>query len=160
MPGTDSSGARARYGHGLLTTISENARAYGFSVMITATFGVLTTKLGPSSEFDVFAFLAGAAIAFMLVDAVSSRGFRLRARPDPPDVVALGAALSLVSIGISVAAAALAAELLQADVGWPFASFLATLTYLLVVGAELTLARRLQERREDREVEAARPDEG
>jgi hypothetical protein len=56
-----SEGPLHRYSRGVRASLGNNAAAYAYSVMITATFGVLTSILGPSAVFDVFTFAVGAA---------------------------------------------------------------------------------------------------
>jgi hypothetical protein len=66
-------GVFAAYARGVRASLGNNAAAYAYSVMITASFGVLTTILGPSRVVDVFTFALGAVVAFTLTDVVASR---------------------------------------------------------------------------------------
>ncbi len=123
-------------------SLGTNASAFAYSVMITATYGVLTTILGASTVLETFTFLVGAATGFTLTEAVASRGFRVRMRGERPDVVVLGSASSYPSTLLAVGVAALAGEVLGTGVAWPAGSFLATTVFLLVGAVELLLGRR------------------
>lgn len=145
--------------HGMRTALQNNLSAYGFSVMITATFGVLTASLGSATVGDVFLFVAGAISGVTVIDAITSRGFRKRLSRDQSDVVALGAALGYFSAGLSVGAAALVAQIEGGLVGWGGGALAATSVYVLLAGVELTLARFAQERREETEEEEGEVEE-
>jgi hypothetical protein len=133
----------ARYGRGVRTSLRNNAAAYGYSVTITSTFGVLSVELGTPGVGEVFLFLFGAVVAFTVVDAVVSRGFRERLRGEPPEVVALGSAFGFASAGLSVGAAAVLGSILATGAAWPLGSFGATATFLSMAGVEMGLAERL-----------------
>jgi hypothetical protein len=132
----------ASYERGLRTSVRTNGGPYGYSVMITASFGVLSALVGSPTVGQIFLFLLGAVLAFLVVEAAVSRGFRVRLRGEPSEVVALGSSFAFVSVGGGVGIAALAGVVLGPGVAWPFGSLLATVTYLLLVGIELGLAER------------------
>jgi hypothetical protein len=115
--------------------------------MITASFGVVTSVLGPSAVLDVFVFALGAAVAFTITEGIASRGFRVRIRGEAAEVAALGSALAYPSLLLAVGAAALAAVALRSGWGWGGASFAGTCTFLLLGGAEVLLAERLRRAR-------------
>ncbi len=139
--------------HGIRTSLRNNVSAYGFSVMITASFGAISAIEGPPTVGRVFLFVAGAVTSVTLIDGISSKGFRVRWRGDPSDVIALGAALGYLSVGGGVGGAALAAEILGGWVGWVVAPAVASGVYVLLSGVEMALARALQQEREDAEEE-------
>jgi hypothetical protein len=137
----------ATYARGVRASLGNNASAYAYSVMITASFGVLTSVLGPSGVGDVFVFGLGAATGFTLTEAVASRGFRVRMRGEPSDVVVLGGAMSYPSILFAVGAAAVAAFLLGPAWGWLGGSFVGTCLFLLLGGIEVLLGERMRRAR-------------
>ena len=134
--------------HGIRTALRNNVSAYGFSVMITASFGVLTASLGSPSVGDVFLFAAGGVTGVTVIEGISSRGFREKMRGDPSDIVALGSAIGSFSVGVAIGAAALVALALTGGVGWAVGAMAASAIYVLISGAEMALARILQEDRE------------
>lgn len=133
--------------HGIGTTIRNNYSAYGFSVMITASFAVVATiQSGATRVGDIMLFALGAVGAFTVIEAIVSGGFKHQVRGDPTDVVALGTALSFISVGLAIATAAGTAELLGAWIAWLGAPFAATAVYVLASGFEMAVAERLKGR--------------
>lgn len=130
-----------RYTTSLKRSIGTNASAYGFSVMITASYGVLSTSLGNPTVGDVFLFTTGAVLGFVLLEIITTRGHSRSLEAERSDVVAYGALFSLGSITAGVGAAALVAAILDSGVAWPLGAAAATITHLLVVGLETLLAR-------------------
>ena len=146
---TTQAGASAAYGylHGLRASVRNNASAYGFSVTITAAFGLLTTALGTPTASQIFAFASGAVAAFALVEIVVSRGFTQGLEDEPASVKELGSSISILSVGIAIACAYAIGRLVGGFVAWPLGSFGATSAYLFLFGVELSLAHRVQRRR-------------
>lgn len=132
---------------GVRTSVRSNASAYGYSVMITATYGALSVTAPPPSLPRIFLFLAGAALAFSAIEFTSFFLIGNRVRPEPTEVVALGAAIGIVSISAGVGAATGLASLVDSWPAWFGGSAVATLVYLGVVAVELALAHRADEGR-------------
>ncbi|MDP9476300.1 MAG: hypothetical protein M3R38_11590 [Actinomycetota bacterium] len=135
------------YLHGLRASVRNNASAYGFSVTITASFGLLTTALGTPTAPEIFAFAGGAVAAFALVELVVSRGFTRGLEDEPSSVKELGSSISILSVGVAIACAYGVGRLVGGFVAWPLGSFVATSGYLFLFGVELSLAHRIQRRR-------------
>jgi hypothetical protein len=95
-------------------------------------------------KLDLFLFLVGSGLAFTVVEAVVSRGFRLRMREERSDVVILGSAMNLIFISAGFGVIVGAGMLLPVRMAWFGGGLTGTLTYLLVGGIELALARRAQ----------------
>ncbi len=130
----------ARYARGMLEAVRGNSTAYGYSVVITSTFGVLTALHGAPEVRDVFIFLAGAAGGFTLVEAVASGGFRHVERAEPAEVVLLGTAFNIVSMASGLGAATVTGYLVDPWPAWLLAPFAGTSVYLVVVGLEMAIA--------------------
>lgn len=135
-------------GQGVRASLQNNLSAYGFSVMITATFGVLSATVGSPHVVDVFAFVAGAVTGVSIVDGIATHGFKYKFRSEDSDVVALGAALGYVSVGLAVGAAAGIGAIVGGWPGWALGALAATCAFVLLSGIEMTLARIAQEDRE------------
>jgi sirohydrochlorin ferrochelatase len=108
-------------------------------------FGVLNGLVGSPTVGEIFLYLAGAVVGFVVVEAAVTDLFRDRVRSDAPEVVAIGGAFAFASVGSSLGVAALIAEVVDSGVAWLAAPFGATVTYLLVVGIEMRLAHRAEE---------------
>ncbi|WP_211658299.1 hypothetical protein [Phytoactinopolyspora halophila] len=126
-----------------------NAGAYGYSVMITCTLAILAAIHVPPAPGQIFLFLLGAAASFATVETIATRGFsRPPSDQERSDVVALGSSLSLVSIALGVAAAGLLGTILPETASWIVGPFTASITYLLTLSVEMSVARRIEESRE------------
>ncbi len=130
----------SRYTNGVRASLRYNASAFGYSVMITATFGALNTLIGSPALPDLFLFVVGATAAFAVVDMIVSDFFRNRLRGEPSEVVALGSAMAILSVSSAVGVGALTGTFLRSWIGWLLGPFGATVVYLAVVGIEMALA--------------------
>ncbi|MDR7303283.1 hypothetical protein [Haloactinomyces albus] len=138
--------AKDRYRRGLMTSIVNNSSAFGFSVMITTTYGMLGTFHGSPSAFEVMLFALGAVVAVSVIEAVASNGFRRRPRTHPAEVMLLGTAANLLSVAVSLAVAYAAGRWLVEPLVWSLAPLLAAAVYVLVESAELAIAEGVQQR--------------
>ena len=138
--------ARARYRRGLTTSAINNASAFGFSVMITSAFGMLSHFKGTPTTSEVFLFALAAVAGVSIIDAVASGGFRRRPHIHPSEVVMLGTAANLISVAIALAFVYGTGRLLPEPYAWAIAPMLAATIYVLVEGAELAIAENVQQR--------------
>lgn len=143
------SGLSWRLRRGLQNSLVDNSTAFGFSITITASFGVLGALHGSADVSEVFGFAIAGALAFTLLQMLATRDFRERPDAAPRKVVMLGTALNFVSVAAAVGVAALVGLILPAAVAWPLGPFLASVTYVAVEAAELALAARLVDSRDD-----------
>jgi hypothetical protein len=132
------------YLEGLRTSVTGNAYAYGFSIMITLSLAVLITEHESPTVGQIFLFLAGAVGGFVVVEALASRGFSSRDPGEPPQVVVVGSALAFVSVSTAVGAAALLGDLVDSGLAWPLGAFCASAVYTLLVGVEMMIAARVE----------------
>ena len=138
----------ADYAQGVRTGVRNNSTAYGFSVLITASFGALNALVGAPGIPQLFLFVAGAGLGFVLIEAAASHGFKDAIRGDRREVVVIGSAINLISISSALGAAVLVGYLWPWWVAWLAAPLLATVVYLGVNGLEMALARGAERRRE------------
>ncbi len=128
------------FSRGLQASVRNNYTAFGYSVMITASYGVLTSQESTPRLGYVFLFILGAVAAFVGIELVVSKGLERVPRGEPTKVVALGAAFSFGSVGAGVGAAALSTVLLSGLAVWPVGGLAASATYVLMSGFEIALA--------------------
>ncbi len=133
------------FSRGLQASVRNNYTAYGYSVMITASFGVLAIEETARTAF-IFVFLAGAIAAFVAIELIVSRGFERAPRGEPIEVEALGAAFSLGSVATAVGGAALATVILSGWAAWLLGGFAASGIYVLMSGLEIAVAEKLREK--------------
>ena len=130
----------ARYVRGLHASATSNAAAYGYSVTITATFGVLSTMEGTPGMRQILSFVVGAVLAFAVVEAVASGGYRHEMEEEPCTITALGSSISIFSVGGALGLVFGTAWMVGGIVAWPLGSFLATGSYLLAFAMDLAVA--------------------
>jgi hypothetical protein len=138
---SDPDGFLGHYWRGLGLSTRNNSLAYGFSVAVTGSFGVLAKLAGGPQVADVFLFAVGACLPFVLLNPVVTRGFRRRVEREPPMVVAVGTTFSIVSATAGLGAAALIGWAFDGWLGWLLGSFGATTAYLLTAALEVALGR-------------------
>jgi hypothetical protein len=131
------------YFRGLGESTRTNALAFGYSITSAASFAVLEQTAGRTSVGRIFLFVVGAGVAFAGVNALVTRGFRIRVEREPPLVLALGTSLSVISISAGVGVAALIGDAIPGAVGWLIGPILATWAYLGVAALEIAAARLL-----------------
>jgi hypothetical protein len=146
--GSDSLGFSRLYVRELRLSLRINAGAYGFSVMITATLAMVASIHSAPAPGELFLFIVGAVASFAVVESFATRGFTREPKDhEPAEVVALGSSLSLFSIASAVATSWLAATLLPDTLSWLVCPFAAATVYVVVLGVEMSVARRIEEAR-------------
>lgn len=128
------------FSRGLQASVRNNYTAYGYSIMITATFGVLASQESTPSVGEIFLFLVGAITSFVVIELVVSKGFKRTPRGEPTKVAAIGAAFSFGSVAAGVGGAALVAVVLSGVAAWLLGGLAASGIYVLLSGIEIALA--------------------
>ncbi|MCW3033276.1 MAG: hypothetical protein JWM60_1621 [Solirubrobacterales bacterium] len=131
------------YVRGLGMATHNNALAYGYSVTVGSAFALLSTSAGPADVGHVFAFLSGSAVAFAVVNALVTNGFRRRVEQEPPVVLALATSFSVLSISGGAGVALLIGWALGGWISWLLGALLATWAYLSIAALEVAAARLL-----------------
>jgi hypothetical protein len=132
--------ALKHYLQGLGATLRHNQVAYAFSVMATATFGVLAKEDGSPGVPECFLFIAGAGAGFAIINVLVTRAFTQELADEPSHVVALATALSFFSTGGALGAATLVAWLGHGWFPWIVAPFAGTVVFIASAGAEMGIA--------------------
>jgi hypothetical protein len=88
----------------------------------------------------------GAVAAFAVVAFIAYGGFRRRFTPQPRPG-AIWSAFHIVSTGVAIGIVSLEADLLTGRAVWPVIGFSATLIYLVIVAAKMTIGHELEARR-------------
>jgi hypothetical protein len=141
----DDGGWWAHYLRGIGVSARNNTIAYGYSVVITASFAAVAELEGAPGIASIFLYLVGATIAFAAINALITKGYRRRLPSEPGVVLAMATAFSIFSAGVGAGAAALVAWLLPASASWTVAGFASSVAYILAVGAETAVAAKRHE---------------
>lgn len=135
------------YLQGLEAAVGGNAQAFGFSILITVTFGVVSAHEPTPSNVDLLAFAVSGVLAFSLLNltvAVLLRGHRIQEQPSR--VLLLATATDVLAVGAGVLTAVAAVRLTGGAASWLLAPFLAGLTYVVVQSVELAVGLRRSSR--------------
>ena len=149
MPESNKPPFRTHYLQGLQSSISKNSSAFGYSLVATADFAVLSQSLSPPTHTDIFLFLIGAVAAFAVVELGAGKLMRRDAPGEPDRVVVLAGAVCIVSVTAAVAVAWGLGTLLPSAFVWPVAAFVSSAAYLLLVALEVALAAMLDDESEE-----------
>lgn len=120
-------------------SVEENASPYGFSLMITGSYALLTSR-AEARPLDIVAGVAGAASAFFLAELLALTVLRKEKPVSSQKTRLIGRLLSFVSIGCGMGAAWLCALAIPGPLGWLAAGAAGALAYLLLDGLELMAA--------------------
>jgi hypothetical protein len=136
-----------RYRDALGETVIASAFPYGYTLTIWTSGAVLAHARGLPTTVDAFLFVGGALIAYVVVATIAFSGFHGR-RLRRLDVFSLWEAFHLLSIGVTIGAAAVVAHLVHSLAAWPLDGFLATALYLTLSAFQVALVERFN--REER----------
>jgi hypothetical protein len=114
--------------------------------MITAGYGMLSHFHSHPSALDVVLFALGSVIGIALIETVVSRGFRRRPESDPEEVIMLGTAANVISVGGAVGVFYGIGATLPGLVAWPIGPLAASTAYVFLEAAELAVAEGVQGR--------------
>jgi hypothetical protein len=92
-PRKRGSGFFRLFERGTDTATRNNVTAYGYSVTITAAFALLQTSRSDTGTAQIFAFAAGAVVAFAAIAALASGFFQEELEDQPSNVKSLAGAL-------------------------------------------------------------------
>lgn len=141
-------GTQNSFSAGVRSSLRDNAKAYGFSVSITASFGLVSTAHAHAAfVWQSILFALGAAAAFVSTEAVASRLLPKRSLGEPGEVALIAGATDLLAIAAAVGVAVPLAQV-PGLVAWPLTAFGATLVYLIVGGFDIMAARWLSNDRD------------
>lgn len=128
------------YGRGVRTALRHNATAYGFSISITAAYGLATGARGPGGAVETVFFALGAALAFVLVGAVFITRFPLGSLGEGGQVATISGGIDVLSVAAAVATA-FALSRIPGLTAWPLTGAGTVIAYLLVGGLDVLIAR-------------------
>lgn len=142
---------------GLRSTVGRESTTFGFSILMTVSFGMLQHLHGAPDAGRIYLFAAGAVLSFTLLEATLSGGFR---RPMPQHhtrVLSLGTSLNLISVLGALGSTWLCGQVPAGAAVWALAPFVSAVVYLLLEGTETALGERLARSTGDEEAEQLEP---
>ena len=120
--------------------MANNATAYGFSISVTAAYGLVSGSQGMVAALETVSFAIGATLAFVLVGVVFVAVFRRGSLDETGQVAFISGVMDLVSVAAAVSVA-LGLSGVAGIAAWPLTGFGTVVTYLLVSGLDIVAAR-------------------
>ena len=124
-----------RYRSDLRAVVGSSASAYGYTLTVWSTGSVLSHAYGLPSPPQIFSFILGAVVGFAAVGALAFGGVTVEFGGEGSRVRLWGS-FHFVSVALAVGAAWFLSAHVVSLAGWPLGSFVATVFYFGVVGAE------------------------
>ncbi|MFP1680967.1 hypothetical protein ACLD0W_00565 [Alloalcanivorax sp. C16-1] len=131
------------YLHGLGVSVSHNAQAFGFSILITVSYGVVSSVADDPTPLQLIGFALSAVASLSFLNLMVA--FLKRDEPDDSErtpVLLVATATDFISVGAGLAAAFGVAKAFENWMCWLVAPFAAGLIYCLVQGLQIAVARR------------------
>ncbi len=133
------------YRRSLRRVVAGAAIPYGYTVLVWTSGGVLIETHGPPSAASAFLFLGGAVLAFAAVSLLGGAG--PENAEDSADLDGRWAGLSSgIAAAVGFGGAVIVAYVFESSFAFPLAALLATALYLVVSGAGMVLADRVDPR--------------
>ena len=131
----------SHYRQRLRITLGSSAAPYGYTLATWTTGAVLTHARGIPDALAALTFMFGAVLGFVFVGALAFGGVTSRFDRDHGEAPLVWGSFHFFSVGMAIGAAVLVTYLLESFIfAWPLGGFLSTATYLLIAGAESTIA--------------------
>jgi hypothetical protein len=124
----------------LRRTAAASAAPYGYTLSIWSAGAVSMDVLGRPHAFQALIYAAGAVLGFALVQGAAFASPHVQPVTGKPPVIAAWGNAHWLAVGVAVGAVWVADRVIDSDVGWPVAGFLATGLYLILNALQVTLA--------------------
>lgn len=126
----------------LQSSVAESAAPYGYTLTIFSVGSVASYLIGKPHVFEVLLLVGGAVLAFVSVELAAYQRFRIRLKRGESPKVEVWAYAHLVSAGLAIAVSWGILQAVDSTLGWLLVGFLATVIYVTVDAAQVTLAAR------------------
>jgi hypothetical protein len=128
------------YGAGLASTLRSTAAAYGYTLTTATTLAMLAGTHGSPGTGDLFLFVGGGLIGYLLLEALL---WMIAARGKVGDTLPIAGALNVFSVTAGLGGATAVAHEVGSGIAWLLAPLASTALYLLVVAAQVAAVARL-----------------
>lgn len=130
----------AAVGRAVRTALRNNATAYGFSITITVSYGLVAGKAALTSPVEALSFGIAAALGFATFGALAVIIFRSGRVSESGQIATISGIVDLVAV-LAAVAVALGLSRIDGYWAWPATGAGAAITYLLVGGLDILVAR-------------------
>lgn len=130
------------YLHGLGVSVRGNAQAFGFSILITVSYGIVSAASDRPAALELVGFALAAVAAFALMNILVA--WLKTIQPDDMErshVLLVATATDFLAVGAGLGAAFAATALFDGWARWVVAPFAASMAYGLVQALEIAVTR-------------------
>lgn len=130
------------YLHGLNVSVRGNAQAFGFSILITVSYGVVAAAADTPKAIELIGFALSAVAAFSLLNLLDA--WLKTIEPDDAEhskVLLVATATDFLSVGAGVGAALGITHVVHGWLPWVLVPFVASLVYCVVQALEIGVTR-------------------
>lgn len=129
-------------GRGLSASVTGNALAFGFSITVTVTYGVVNAAEGSPTRLELVGFAMAAVAAFSMLNLVVVALMRHTPHGGTPQrALLIGASTDFLAVAAAIGVAIGVTLVVHGWPAWLMAPSLAALVYVIVQSVELTVGR-------------------
>ena len=125
------------------STVGRESTTYGFSILVTVTFGILQATRGAPSVSEIFLYAFGAVMSFTILEGILSGGFRKPMPQHRTETLAMGTSLNILSVCAGLGAAFAVSTPVSHSLIWVVAPFIAAVLYLFIESIETAIAEKI-----------------
>ncbi len=130
------------YLHGLDVSVRGNAQAFGFSILITVSYGIVSTSTDKPSSLELVGFALSAVAAFTLLNMLIAYRKSLQAdEVEKTSIMLVATATDFLSVSAGLGVVFAATALFHDWVPWIVSPFLMGLAYGLVQALQIAFTR-------------------
>jgi hypothetical protein len=126
----------------LKSSVAASSAPYGYTLTIWGSGAVAMGELGSPRIGGTLLFIAGAVLAFVLIEGLAYGSLSIQPSTGEPTTIAVWGDAHLLSAGGAVFVVWLLVRAIDGKAGWAVAGFAATAVYLLVNAVQNALASR------------------
>jgi hypothetical protein len=126
----------------LKSSVAASSGPYGYTITIWSSGAVAMGELGSPKVGGALLLVAGAVLAFMLVEALAYGSLKVQPSSGEPTTIAVWGNAHLPSAGGAVLAVWLLLKAIDTKIGFAVTGFAATATYLVMNAVQMGLAAR------------------
>lgn len=139
------------------STVGRESTTFGFSILVTVTFGLLQSIHGTPVVGEIFVYATGAVLSFTLLEGFLSRGFTAAMPQHRSEVLALGTSMNVFSVLLGMGAGWLIGAAVTGLLAWFLAPLVGSIVYLLLESLETALAEKILRVKGDPDAEKTYP---
>jgi hypothetical protein len=132
---------RVRLARSVMVSLNDNISAFGYSILITGCYALMTAMGQSPNVIEIFAAAGGAVLAFLAFELIMVTVFRDLRHLEPQRNRFISGVMRVLSVPAGMSGALLCANYLNGTIAWLAAGFFASFLFLLLDGIELAFTK-------------------